>query len=337
MKSIGMVTCVGLVLAATACMENLSATEQPIIAYGSSPLQLTWIKASHNTYENGHTPSGQSVAWHFNNTTNHIELDLRDTHYQGTFAGDWVVAHEYGSLPTSKCGAGRTLSWCLQTIATWHNANPGHPLLTVWLDKKQNWEGTGYTQRSPYRLDQLLYNYFGSALVRPGQISGSNLRAAVESAGWPSHSSLAGKVMFVITSSADTTGNARLRDYVAWHLWNANAFVAPYATVSSHVTTQPASFTSATTPWVAIYNFEWVDGNNDGECDGSPCFYVRTAHDRKYLARVWDVDDALESDLASSRPFGGTYGHANFIAIDYPWQQGGNGGYGNWPDGVYPW
>ena len=332
--------CVVIAVAATsACLdENLSETEQPIISYGSTPLQLTWIKASHNTYESANTPSGQSIAWHFNNSTNHIEIDLRNTHYQGTFAGDWVIAHEYGSLPTTKCGAGRTLTSCLQTIATWHGNNPGHPLLTVWLDKKQDWEGYAYEQRSPMRLDAMLYNWFGSALVRPVDVSiGTNLRPWIQTYGWPSHSSLAGKVMFILASFPDSSGNRRLREYADYHLWNANVFVAPYASTSYHVTTQPDNFTSCATQWVAIYNFEWVDGNNDGECDGSKCFYLPTAHDRKFLTRASDIDDPIEADIASQRPWGGLYGHANLIAVDYPWLQGVNGGYGSWPDGIYPW
>lgn len=39
--------------------------------------------------------------------------------------------------------------------------------------------------------------------------------------------------------------------------------------------------------------------------------------------------------MASAGFRGGFRGFANFIAIDYPWQFGGNGGYGYYPDGFY--
>jgi hypothetical protein len=44
----------------------------------------------------------------------------------------------------------------------YHRANPNHPLITVWLDKKQDWQNMNISNssRSPWRLDSLIVSYF---------------------------------------------------------------------------------------------------------------------------------------------------------------------------------
>lgn len=331
---------------------ELAETQQPIINYGSAQLDRTWMKASHNTYEPANTYGTNDITWHFaNNSTMHIELDLRDTHANAPsgLSGNWVIAHEYSSSPTLRCGgAGAyTLSWCLFTIQQYHLNNPGHALITVQLDKKQDWQNLNQntSSRSPWRLDNLISAYFpDSALFTPANfrywwtLSGPTVRANAQSYGWPAHSDLAGKIMFIMTSDVGCTGNDRQEAYVDNRGWNAKIFIAPNGNASSYVTTTPQCFDAASTAWVAIYGFEWVDSNNDGECDSTACSSLPLAHDRRFLTRVYDIDDPAEYDKASRRPFGtGTYGHANFIAIDQPWNQYMNGGYGVYPDGIYPW
>lgn len=140
--------------------------------------------------------------------------------------------------------------------------------------------------------------------------------------------------MFILTSDANSTGNSRLRDY-ANALASPKAFIAPYATTSTHLVT-PNGFNANATGWSVIYGFKWEDGNYDGECDSSSCYYMPSAHNMKFLTRAYDVDDFLEADFASAKYRGGTWGAANFIAVDYPWQSGGTGGYGSYPEGSYP-
>lgn len=149
---------------------------------------------------------------------------------------------------------------------------------------------------------------------------------------------LTGKVMFIITSDAGCTGNDRLERYADDRRMAAKAFIAPSGESLGYVTVRPKCFDARSTSWVAIYNFEWVDGDHDdGECDGTPCFQVPAAHDRHYLTRVWDVDDSVEFDMAFRRFWGGQFGAANFIPVDRPWQIGGDGGAGLYQFGVYPW
>lgn len=327
------------------CADDLGQTSHELIDYGTTPLQLSWMKASHNTYQAGHHLGGLlSVLGPY---THHVELDLRDTSSAapgGAYVGNWVVAHDSGaSSATSACPGGITFAHCLAELAAWHQQDPWHPLLTVWIDKKQAWQNlnASASARSPWRLDDLIGAYFSdSAVLRPAEVAaGYSLRSIVETSGWPSHLGLRGRVMFILTSDAGCTGNDRLEAYVDSRGVLARAFIAPSGESASYVTSAPNCFDAASTQWAAIYNFEWRSGSGTGvdECNAGTCYQIPTAHARNYLTRVWDIDDAGESDAASERPWGGSYGHANFIAVDYPWQQGGAGGYGAFPDGIYPW
>lgn len=324
---------VGLLwLATTAC--GLQIDEQSSASLGESyaPLHLAWHKTSHNTYETGHHLGGLGTVLGVH--ADHIELDLQQI--SSLSGNDWAIAHtSAASSVTTACTGGGLLSHCLADIAAIHRSRPLHPLYTVWLDKKNDWSGAGF---SPARLDELISNAFtADELVRPSEISaGYALRSIVQLDGWPTHLGTRGRVMFVMTSDAGCTGNNRLEAYVDARGHAANVFIAPSGEQASYVTTQPNCFDAASTNWVAIYNFEWQSGAGD-ECNAGTCYQLPAAHDRRFLTRVWDIDDPGEYDSASERPWGGSYGHANFIAIDYPWQQGGAGGYGFYVEGEYPW
>jgi hypothetical protein len=300
------------------------------------------MKSSHNTYyeHTGNDPDDM-VSWHFyqpqEDQTHNIEIDIRDTHGVGSISGDWIVSHGYFDPLTQKCDSGYSLSWCLSVIWYWHSNNLDHPLITVWIDKKQAWQSqTNSSQRSPQRLDDLITSYFydGSVLT-PAEIKGSysSVRQRVNYVGWPNHDSLNGRVMFVLTSEPNGTGNTWLHQYVA-NSTNV-AFVAPHGNSLNDVTTWPENFDNTTRYSVVIYNFEWLSSVSDGECNDSKCYYMRDAHCSNFLTRAWDVDDADESDAGSGRARSGAYGTANFIAINHPWQYLGNNGYGNYPNGTY--
>lgn len=336
-----------LALMLAGCGGDLRTSEiqQGLFDYGDTPLRLSWMKASHNTYETRADSPDDSITWHFGNTTNHIELDLRDTHAAGNFFGDWVIAHDFDSEPTQKCTTmdsdGYTFEQCLRAISEYHNANPGHPLISVILDKKQNWESMeeGSSQRSPWQLDNLIGWYLAPEdLFRPIDMAGTGtLRDRARADNWPTHNDVSGKIMFIMTSDSDCVGADRLEAYATDRQWAATAFIMPHANWLGEVE-EPECFDEQSTSWVGMYNFDWVDDDPaDGECDGFGCFYLPVAHDMGFLTRAYDIDDDAESDAASGRPFKQSdYGHANWIPVDCPWQQGGPCGYGNWPDGIYP-
>lgn len=353
---------VGLVAAGCGVNDDVSEVGQEL---GGPSLHLTYNKASHNTYLADFTP-GPNVDWHFSEhkgetlenspPTYNIEIDLRDTitksvqnHFETKrLDGNWFVAHGEASAPTEKCksndGSGTFID-CLKVISAWHYAHPDHHLLTIWLDKKQGWESDKDTERSPSRMDFLLNYYFGSALYIPRMRSSGTTypHEFVAKNKWPSLSDLNGKVMFVMTSDSNLDGNARLSEYVKLRSGDATVWVAPYADSESNVVSRPDSFTPETAAWVAIYDFEWSSGGDegDGECDSSLCFYVPTAHSLNYLTRLYDIQDADEYDFASGKERGTSkYGYANFIPVDYAWRRGTNGenddsAYGTYVNGTY--
>jgi hypothetical protein len=111
-------------------------------------------------------------------------------------------------------------------------------------------------------------------------------------------------------------------------------FPAPSASAAEEIEA-PNGFGDAK-DWAVVFNFEWVDENDDSECDSPECYFLRDAHDRKFLTRAYDIDDAGEADMASAGFVSGGYGYANFIPVDYPWLRNQDGGHGNFPDGIYP-
>lgn len=320
-----------LFLATSACSPHIDEQSSASLGDSYAPLHLAWHKASHNTYDSGHHLGGLGTVLGVH--SDHIELDLKQVSSRS--GDDWTIAHSASSPITTACTGGGLLSHCLADIAAIHRSNPWHPLYTVWLDKKDAWASPGFT---PARLDELISNAFSDdELVRPGEIaSGYSLRSMVQVYGWPSHLGTRGRVLFVMTADAGCTGNDRLEAYVDARGHAADVFIAPSGEQASYVTAQPACFDAASTSWVAIYNFKWQSGAGD-ECDNATCYSIPAAHDRRFLTRVWDIDDPGEYDAASERPWGGSHGHANFIAIDSPWQAGGNGGYGSFVEGEYPW
>lgn len=322
-----------LCLAISACGAHVDEQSSASLGDSYAPLHMAWHKTSHNTYENGHHLGGLGTVLGVH--ADHIELDLQQI--SALSGNDWAIAHTASSSSvTTACAGGGLLSSCLADLAAIHRSQPLHPLYTVWLDKKNDWTSSGFT---PARLDEIISNVFSAdELVRPSEISaGYALRSIVQLDGWPSHLGTRGRVMFVMTSDAGCSGNNRLEAYVDARGSAASVFIAPSGEQASYVTTQPNCFDAASTSWVAIYNFKWQSDTNSDECSSNTCKYIPAAHDRKFLTRVWDIDDPGEYDAASARPWGGDYGHANFIAIDYPWQAGGNGGHGAFVEGEYPW
>lgn len=265
-----------LFLAASACSTPIDEHRSASLGDSYSPLHLAWHKASHNTYESGHHLGGLSTVLGVH--AEHIELDLKQVSSRS--GSDWTIAHSATSPITTACTGGGMLSHCLADIAAIHRSNSLHPLYTVWLDKKDAWESSGFT---PERLDELISGAFtADELVRPAEIAaGYALRSIVQSYGWPSHLGTRGRVMFVMTADEGCTGNDRLEAYVDSRGYAANVFIAPSGEQPSYVTTQPKCFDAASTNWAAIYNFKWQSGAGD-ECNNSTCQSIPAAHDRRF-------------------------------------------------------
>ncbi len=204
------------------------------------PLNRYFQTSIHNAYAKGHTI--YNILRHY--STN-IELDFFDA--QNAFpwtqyrSGDWYVRHTlFNPAEDVMCindGDHDFLSECFEEILRFHNNFPQHDLITLWMDKKQQWQpqsqcqnGTNSPCRRPNDFDALLENMFGSdILFKPRDLlnlSGTNnLRSAVTKKGWPNINRLRGKIMVVITDY--DLDNRNLRDYINERGDNARAFIAP--------------------------------------------------------------------------------------------------------------
>ncbi len=200
-------------------------------------------KSSHNSYERDEALIDQLVFHRIRS----IELDTHnDKAGHDPRVDDWLVYH--GPQRGTTCNR---LSDCLDELRAFHDANPLHEVVTVFVDLKDDWEDG----RRPVNLDNRLTEpaHMGAgAILTPGDVraacpSDANLREAVTNlgCGWPTLDSLRGKFIFVLTGETD-----RLDEYLTDG--GAVAFIAPGVN----------SFSAATArDDVIFYNHRDFDGD----------------------------------------------------------------------------
>jgi hypothetical protein len=140
-----------------------------------------------------------------------VEIDVQN-------APDFPVYHSIIVDQSSNC---LTLAACLDTIAEWSAANPGHVPITAFLELKEiptnanavlqqvidnfvlqhqlaQWDAS-----SLEALDAVVTNAFGDQLITPAEVRGKHatLRAAIASSGWPTLAKTRGRVMVIFNSS----------------------------------------------------------------------------------------------------------------------------------------
>jgi hypothetical protein len=310
--------------------------------HATTVLNELHLTASHNTYEEPNTPNSPTVRqikWHFRQQTDeepenptatmHLEIDIRGSipfAAPQTPNTNWWVAHDPITTEiTPHCGAqGGLLTDCLNSIESYHDNNPSHPFISIWIDVKTDWVTSGPVQQTPSQLDQRISDRFGAGeLFTPSDLCSTctdtdpTLREAVVANGWPTDDALVGQIMFVLTAESNSTGNGYLADYAERPSGTSLAFVAPFAGSASEVTGTPVSFSSG--DWVVIYNFDWADPDDDGTCDNetpdAPCEFLDNAAAEGFLTRAYDLDDADEESEASMAG-------ANFLPVNCPWLSG---------------
>ncbi len=154
-------------------------------------------KATHNSY---HLAGDVDLlAWNYN----HLDLDQQATQqgvrgfeldvHDNPDAGRLEVYHVDLVDYRSTCG---TLNACLQVIAAFSNANPGHHPLLVQLEPK---EVRSNTQEFFVAVEAELLAVFGrDRLLTPDDVQGANtsLGEAVSQRGWPTLGQTRGKLLF---------------------------------------------------------------------------------------------------------------------------------------------
>jgi hypothetical protein len=170
-----------------------------------------------------------------NNTTT-IEIDIWDNEvasgalgdvFGNKMDGDWYVKHDALHKGNLSC-CGGSLRACLEQLKRWTDKKPTHEVITVFIDKKENWSESG-EKRRPADLDDLLLSMFGREdLFIPADLifnpKGTDRRSRIS---WPGVEALKGKLIFVITDATSLNARIPLKEYLDTRGPDAVCFVAP--------------------------------------------------------------------------------------------------------------
>ncbi|TDW52756.1 calcium-dependent phosphoinositide phospholipase C [Flavobacterium sp. 270] len=170
------------------------------------------FKASHNSYERNETISDQldfDPNEPYQSGCMAIELDIirqsKDYENGEITSGYFKVSHTLGNTTAPH------LDEWLGYIFGWHNTNPNHLPIVVYIDIKSS-EG-GYLDFGD-RIDQYLTKYFDKSIIyTPGILYSSqpkengdtfnDLCSFVVQKGWPQIDQMSGKIIFCLTGNPD--------------------------------------------------------------------------------------------------------------------------------------
>lgn len=193
--------------------------------------------ACHNCYQKKYSSSLEEALAY----TSTLELDIWDSQYfvgkKKCSGSDWFVKHSLFQKGNKNC-VGGSLSKCLQEIELWTRKNPDHEVLTIYIDKKEDW-GSKRSPRKPQDLDNLISSIFpADNIYSPKEVlrENDNLRSSVQACNWPSTEELKGKIIFVITDATILTRkNTLLNRYLNNQQNNSLCFVAPLIKKKSEI------------------------------------------------------------------------------------------------------
>jgi hypothetical protein len=262
--------------------------------------------ACHNCYDKDYDGDAANF-YEVMNKTKTVEIDFYDaknSDQDGRKNGYWYVRHDQNGASSgndNNCvgkGTGSSgLQACLEDVAHWHNDHPNHDVLTVILDKKQDW-GDG---RQPVDLDALIsYVIPSDSRYRPVALQGddASLRTAVSKKSWPKMAELSGKIILVLTGGKEDHHNETQSEYVAARGKTAELFIAPDTDEKGDVTGKPNEFNDTTAGFVVWYNIK--NGISKQSEIGQ---LIRS---KNYISRLWNGDKS-PCDFASQC--------LNFIAL----------------------
>jgi hypothetical protein len=157
------------------------------------PYNQVSFKASHNSYDRDE-PFIEQLDW---NSTQPwqagcrgLELDIN----QSETGNRWSVGHVGGYDDDE-----RQLSLFLDELNAWSDRNPGHDVVTLYLDLKSVQPGF------PHWLDAYIQTFLFAPLYRPADLMGSydTLELGARYNGWPTLNQLRGKFILVVSGDGD--------------------------------------------------------------------------------------------------------------------------------------
>lgn len=190
-------------------------------------------RGSHNSYQRDEDLVDQMLYWRLR----HVELDLHTARTRFNLLtgflpglndepapdGDWWVYHVY--YPTEKPNV-QTFSDGLALLAGFHKAVPDHEVVTVALDIKNQFSGSGHT---PEKLDALIERFLPNLVYRPADLlkGVKDPKKLQDGANhWPLLKDVRGKFIFILTTG-DLSPGSQLSQYIAGGAEKRICFVAP--------------------------------------------------------------------------------------------------------------
>ncbi|PVD53855.1 hypothetical protein DC498_00195 [Terrimonas sp.] len=280
-----------------------------ISSFRASSQQIEYNKnyslACHNCYLPNLANKIEDV---FSYTTS-IEIDIWDNEVAsgllGTILGsnkmnkDWYVKHEPHKKGNLNC-CGGTFQSCLSRIKLWSDENPNHNVITIFIDKKENWSDNNET-RKPSDLDDLILRTFTKEKIfTPFMLlkEKTNLKEALLVSKWPTLDSLKGKFIFVITNGTEITSRNPLDEYLSSQKQNSICFVAPEIHTENEIA-NPLNISQTNSSNVIFYNLKY-----------NSKLLANKLNSLNYLSRVYGSPETIDTYNELVK------GKVNFIAID---------------------
>ena len=238
----------------------------PVFAFSQEvKFNNSYSVACHNCYEKKLASDFQDVFTY----TKTVELDIWNENFGigfiadilgKTLRNDWYVKHKPQQRGNQNC-VGGSFRACLLQIKAWSDQNPGHDVITIFIDKKQNW--CNYSgNKGPYDLDHLLLSVFSKTeIFTPADLlqDKANLKEAAYT-NWLSLDSLRGRFVFVITDGTVLNPRNPLNEYLSSQKQGAVCFVSPRIRSEKEIL-KPGGLSKHNAQNVVFYNLKEVHGN----------------------------------------------------------------------------
>ncbi len=171
------------------------------------------IKGTHNSY---HRKMGATVIPQWNYQFDPLNTQLQDqgvrqieldVHYKpGKPKATWEVFHVPFVDSKSNC---KTLAICLGLVKTWSDSHPGHHLLFILIEPKDDLDFEKISGHYDELDAALLAVFPKDRVLRPDDVRGKHatLRKALETDGWPTLGKTRNKAMFLMLNSGEHRKN----------------------------------------------------------------------------------------------------------------------------------
>lgn len=244
--------------------------------------------ACHNCYDSKYSSELEEVFSY----TNTIELDIWDSEIFYGFWNDWVggsrmesdwyVKHDPDEKGNANCFKG-SFKKSLERLNKWSLENPGHDVVTVFIDKKENWSGDNES-RKPSDIDELIVSVLGKEKIyTPAELrhSNKNLKQSVPGS-WPELNMLKDKFIFVITDAAVGSRRSVLNEYLDARRSDAVCFVAPKINNEKEIA-RPLGISHSNSGNIVFYNLHYSGRELSEELNS-----------RGYISRVYGSPEVFD-------------------------------------------